>query len=336
MKLRHFGFFVAIVVIVVLAYGQFSHVQSFRQLFSSVTWWFLLLTIPLRYLYYRANAKYFEKFFAIFDQKLNFNRLTEATVTMNFVNIVFPSGGISGISYIRKALDGKIDTSKSTLAQLSWYILSFAAYLLSLSLGIMMLLLSNQVIRVSSRIIILFLIVITLVSVGFLTFLFSPDTVENLAIYSAKPINWLLRIFRKRPYGKKRIGKFIDQLHESVTFLKSNYASLGKPFYYACMMIVWDIATIYVVFLAFGKVVNPGIVIAAYVIALITSMASVVTAGVGVYEAGMVATFVGLNIPFDLAFSITIIYRFIALWLFLPIGLYFYKRTMLDEDIKND
>jgi uncharacterized protein (TIRG00374 family) len=133
------------------------------------------------------------------------------------------------------------------------------------------------------------------------------------------------KIIRRRPYRKKRIGKFIDQMHDSVIFLKSNYMSLGKPFYYSLMMIVWDIATIYVVFLAFGKVVNPGIVIAAYVIALITSMASVVTAGVGVYEAGMIATFVGLHIPFDLAFSITIIYRFIALWLFLPIGLYFYN-----------
>jgi uncharacterized protein (TIRG00374 family) len=96
-------------------------------------------------------------------------------------------------------------------------------------------------------------------------------------------------------------------------------------------MILFDLITIYIVFLSFGQIINPGIVIAGYVIALITSLASVITAGIGVYEAGMVATFVGLNIPFDIAFAVTIVYRIVSLWLFIPIGLIFYKKTLLDK-----
>ncbi len=331
MKLRHFLFFIALIVIVVLAYNQFHQVQSFRHLFSQVNWWLLLLAFPLRYLYYRANAKYFEKFFAIFKQKAKFGHLTESTITMNFVNIVFPSGGLSGLSYIRKSLDGEVDSANVTLAQLSWYLLSFVAYLLFLLIGVGMLLLSNQVIRVSSRVIILVLFVIITVSVSFLIFIFSPDTVENAAFFAAKPVNRFMKLIRKRIFGRERIRRFIEQMHSSIVFLRHNYKQLGKPFFYTCMMIVWDIATIYLVFLAFGRVINPGIVIAAYVIALISSLASVITAGIGVYEAGMVATFVGLNIPFDIAFAVTIVYRVIALWLFMPIGLFFYKRTLLDE-----
>lgn len=334
MKLRHFLFFIALVIIVILAYNQFHQVQSFRQLFSQLHWWVLLLAIPARYLYYRANAKYFEKFFAIFDQKVKFSKLTEAVITMNFVNIVFPSGGLSGLSYIRKAFDGEVDSTNTTLAQLSWYMLSFVAYLLFLTIGIGMLLLSNQVIRVSSRIIILVLIVITTVSIASLIFIFSPNTVENAAFFAVKPVNRFMRLIRKRVFGRERISRFLEQMHSSIVFLRHNYKVLGKPFFYTCMMIVWDIVTIYIVFLAFGKVINPGIVIAGYVIALITSLASVVTAGIGVYEAGMVATFVGLNIPFDVAFAVTIVYRSIALWLFMPVGLYFYKRTLLGEKPK--
>lgn len=331
MKLRHFVFFIALIIIVVLAYNQFNQLQSFRELLSQVNWWLLLLAIPLRYLYYRANAKYFESFFAIFKQKAKFSHLVEATVTMNFVNIVFPSGGLSGISYIRKSLEDEVDSSNTTLAQLSWYLLSFAAYLLFLLIGVVMLLLSNQVIRVSSRIIILVLIIIIAISIAFLVFIFSPGTIEDVAFVAAKPINRFMKLIRKRVFGRKRIKDFIEKMHSSIIFLRHNYKSLGRPFFYTCMMIVWDIATIYLVFLAFGEIINPGIVIAAYVIALITSLVSVITAGIGVYEAGMVATFVGLNIPFDVAFAVTIIYRTIALWLFMPIGLFFYKRTMLDN-----
>jgi len=332
MKLRHFLFFLAIVAIVVLAYSQFHQVQSFGQLFKQMHWWVLLLVIPVRYLYYRSNAKYFEHFFAIFKQKTAFGKLTEATITMNFVNIVFPSGGISGLSYIRKALEDDVDATNITLAQLSWYVLSFMGYLLFLLIAFVMLLLSNQVIRISSRIIILVLFIIIAISVATIVFIFNPKLVESMTFVAFRPINKIMHLIKRRVFGRERIGRFLDQLRESVVFLRNNHNALRKPFLYSCLMIVWDVVTIYIVFLAFGQIVNPGIVIAGYVIALITSLASVITAGIGVYEAGMVATFVGLNIPFDIAFAVTIVYRIIALWLFLPVGLLFYKRTLIDKD----
>jgi uncharacterized membrane protein YbhN (UPF0104 family) len=44
----------------------------------------------------------------------------------------------------------------------------------------------------------------------------------------------------------------------------------------------------------------------------------------------MVATFVALGQPLGLSLSVTLVYRTIALWLFLPVGLYFYKRDTID------
>lgn len=331
MKLRHFLFFIALIVIVVLAYNQFNQVQSFKDLFKTLNWWILLLVIPMRYLYYRFNAKYFESFFAIFKQKAKFNLIFESSITMNFVNIVFPSGGISGLSYIRKVLKDDVDSANVTLAQLSWYVLSFIAYIGFLLLGFVLLLLSNQVIKVSSRLIILVLFIIITISIALILFIFNKKFVESAAYFAVKPLNKILSLIRKRILGRNRIKNFIEQLHGSILFLRDNRDKLGKPLLYTCLMILFDLLTIYTVFLAFGQIINPGIVIAGYVIALITSLASVVTAGIGVYEAGMVATFVGLNIPFDIAFAVTIVYRIVSLWLFIPVGLLFYKRTLLDK-----
>lgn len=331
MKLRHFLFFIALIVIVVLAYNQFNQVQSFKDLFKTLNWWILLLVLPMRYFYYRFNAKYFESFFAIFKQKAKFSLVFESAITMNFVNIVFPSGGISGLSYIRKVLKDDVDSANVTLAQLSWYVLSFIAYIGFLLLGFVLLLLSNQVIKVSSRLIILVLFIIITISIALILFIFNKKFVENVAYFAVKPLNKILSLIRKRILGRNRIKNFIEQLHGSILFLRDNRDKLGRPLLYTCLMILFDLLTIYTVFLAFGQIINPGIVIAGYVIALITSLASVVTAGIGVYEAGMVATFVGLNIPFDIAFAVTIVYRIVSLWLFIPVGLLFYKRTLLDK-----
>ncbi len=331
MKLRHFLFFLALVVIVVLAYTQYNQVQSFGSLLKQVHWWVLIFALPLRYLYYRSNAKYFQHFFAVFKQEVPFGKLTEATITMNFINIVFPSGGISGLGYMRKVLYPKIDSTNTTLAQLCWYLLSFFAYVLFLILAFVLLLLSNQVIRISSRVIVLVLFILLAVAIAGVIFIFSPKITENMTLIAFKPINAILKLIKKRIFGRKRIKNFLSQIRESVVFLKNNHDKLRKPFLYAALMIVWDTATIYLIFLAFGQVINPGIVIAGYIIALITSLVAVVTAGIGVYEAGMVATFVGLGVPFDTAFAVTIFYRVIALWLFIPVGLLFYKRTLLDE-----
>lgn len=331
MKLRHFLFFVALIVIVVLAYNQFNQVQSFKDLFKTINWWILLLVIPVRYLYYRFNAKYFESFFAIFKQKARFGLVLQSSITMNFVNIVFPSGGISGLSYIRKVLKDDVDSANITLAQLSWYILSFITYLGFLLLGFVMLLMSNQVIKVSSRLVILVLFIIITVGIALILFIFNKKFVENAAYFAVKPLNKFLSIIRQKILARNRIKGFIEQLHGSLLFLRDNRDKLGKPLIYTSLMVLFDLITIYIVFLAFGQIINPGIVIAGYVIALITSLASVVTAGIGVYEAGMVATFVGLNIPFDIAFAVTIVYRIVSLWLFIPIGLIFYKKTLLDK-----
>jgi uncharacterized protein (TIRG00374 family) len=92
----------------------------------------------------------------------------------------------------------------------------------------------------------------------------------------------------------------------------------------------FDLVSLYMVFIAFGVYPNPGVIIAAYLIALGLSVLSVFTSGIGVFEISMVSILVGLGLSFDLSFSASIVFRIIALWLFLPVGLYFYKRTMLD------
>lgn len=331
MKLRHVVFFFGVVALIVLLIVQFGQIQNFIELLKKAHWWLLILVLPLRYLYYKFNAMYFKHFFAIFNQKSESKKLFKATITMNFVNIVFPSAGISGLSYIRKAMEGNVDAPTTTLAQLVWYVLSFVSYILLLLIGFCMLLLSNQVLKVSSRIIMLVVAVILIVGVATIVMVLNKGLTENIAITLMRPINIIMKKAKRRIITKQRIRRFLTQMHDSLEFLRTHRNKLYRPFLFALFMVIVDMASLYMVFIAFGQFVNPGVVIAAYVIALLASLASILTSGIGAYEAGMITTMVGLGIPFDLAFSVTITFRVLSLWLFLPVGMLYYKRALIDE-----
>ena len=122
----------------------------------------------------------------------------------------------------------------------------------------------------------------------------------------------------------------IDRFYETLREYKKDWRKLFAPYVWCLLSLILDIASLYMVFVAFGVYPNPGVIIAAFLVAMTLSVVSVFTSGIGVFELGMVSILVGLGMGFDVSFSASILYRFIALWLFLPIGLYFYKKTMID------
>ena len=94
---------------------------------------------------------------------------------------------------------------------------------------------------------------------------------------------------------------------------------------------VAEVLTIYVVFVGLGIWINPGVVITAYTLAIIASLAGFLTGGIGVYELGMIGTFTALGIPFATAFTVVLVYRALSMILFLPPGFYFYRRQLLGK-----
>lgn len=332
MKWRHFFFFLAVVLLVVLVINQFGQIEKFIATLKHVLLYVLVLVLPLRYLYYRQNARYFEAFFGIFNEKTRFPGLFRAVTAMNFVNIIFPSGGISGVSYLRKTLGRDISSPTITLAQVFYYALLFAALIMSLFVAFVLLLLSNQVIKISSRITLLILFMILVGTIAIAVFIINKKFTKETIVALLRPANWFLRRLHKKPIAASKISGFVDEFHDSLLFLRDNWTKLIKPFWHIMLMLFCDFVSVYIIFLAFRTWVNPGVVIAGFVLAQAASLAAILTAGVGVFEAAMIATFVGLGVGFDLAFSVTIVYRSISLWLFIPVGVYLYKRGILDGD----
>jgi uncharacterized protein (TIRG00374 family) len=175
------------------------------------------------------------------------------------------------------------------------------------------------------------LLLMLILAVVAITLLVSPKVTERIAYILTRPINWVLKRMKRDSLSRAELHELIARLYETIGEFRDNWKLLIKPFWYSFINTVFDIASLYVVFLAFGLAPNPGVVIAAYLIALLASLLSIFTSGIGVYELSMVGILVGLGLGFDVSFSSSIVYRILALWLFIPVGLYFYKKAMIDE-----
>lgn len=333
MKLRHILFFLAFVVIVILAIAQFGQLQALLEVIKNINVWILLGVVVLRFLYYWTNTKYFQSYLKSFNHNPPFKELFKDIVVVNFADTIFPSGGVSGIAVLRGRLRRhKVSAHTSTVAQAFYRGFTGISFIILLLVSLVMLFFSRKIEMVSFRLILVVLLFMLVVSIVVFALLANRKFLTKISYLFTRPFNWILKKLKRNSLGKEQLYELIERFYEALTEFRKDWKVLVSPFIWCFLSLCVDIASLYLVFVALGFYPNPGVVIAAFLVAMTLSVLSFFTSGVGVFEIGMVSILVGLGMSFDVSFSASIVYRFIALWLFLPVGLYFYKKAMIDEE----
>lgn len=332
MKLRQLAFFIVLILLGLLLVRNFGKIPEFITLLKSLNIWILMLIIPIRYGYYWASTRFYQHFYGLFNRRLSYKELFPGVINMNFLNTVVPSGGLSGAAYFARMYSDRITNRQSYLAQFFWYIGTAVSLILILAASFLILFFSNSIIQVSFRLTLIFISVLLSIAIVAVVVTLNPFLFKKLLFVLTRPANWILKLIKRDMLSQIQINRFVDNYHDLITMFSKHPRRAVRPFLDTFICILCEVASLLVVFLAFGKFVNPGVIGAAYVLALLSSALAFITAGVGVYEATMVAIFVALGVSFDVAFSVTTVYRLIAFWGFIPLGLYFYKRQTLDRE----
>ncbi len=331
MKLRRFFIFVALVAIGFVLVVNFGHFKQLVELVQQAKWYILVLIVFAQAWSYYNNAKYYQTFLQLFGYQLPVRPLLESAVVLNFVNQIFPSGGVSGASYLTNAFKNQVPAGKITLAQLMRYVFTFISFLVVLAAGFVLLFVSDNLNQVTVRLTLLLILVIIGLGLAAAVIIADRRRVEKLA---GGMVGWVNRLAtglfrRKKPLLlAEQVAHFFHEFYEGYHFLLAEKGQWRRPLLFALGGNLAEVLTVYIVFLAFGQVINPGIVIAGYTLANIISIVSVVSGGVGLYEATMVGSFTALGIPFTTAFSVVLVYRFLNLAVFLPVGFYYYRRQV--------
>ena len=322
---------VTFAALAILIYGLRKDIGGVIENLGKVNTLALLLILPIEALNYHAYTRFYIGLFKILGEKVDYWNMYRLNLELNFVNHILPSGGVSGISYftVRTRAHG-ISGPKSTLSQLIKLLLLYISYQPILIIGVFLLALRGHV---NNLVMVVASSLITLLIVGTFGFIYMIESRSRIRTFSTvvtKAINKILSPFRRKPETINLEGaqNAFNELHDNYKLLKENWRDLKMPFLYMTIANVTEVAAVYVVYIAFGHLVNVGAVILAYAVANFAGLISVLPAGIGIYEGLMTAVLAATGISAALSIPVTIMYRVVNMAIQLTPGYYFYQRAV--------
>lgn len=332
MKLKHWLVIITLAALALLIYLTWGDIlEAFHRL-PGLNVWALLAMLPLLFLFYVTLSKFFSSFLAIFGAKVKIKTIFASILELNFVNHVFPSGGISGFSYLTMRLKPYgVSTAKSTFAQIGRFGFALAGQIGLMFISLFLLAIEG---RASSLIVLLVsLLVFTLIAITAIgLFVISNERRSvNFAHRLARFVNYIIHFVRpKHPetINLQKVESTLVELHADYVEVRQNLNKLSGAFVWITLSTILEVALLYAVFVAHGAWVNLGAVVVAFVIANTAGLIAAVPGGIGVFEAIMTTIFIAVGIPPVLAVSVTLVYRVIMLVLNLLTGAVLYQRAI--------
>ncbi|HSX36949.1 MAG TPA: lysylphosphatidylglycerol synthase transmembrane domain-containing protein [Patescibacteria group bacterium] len=323
---------VTIAALAILVYAIRHQLGQTLHNLHRINVWVLLLIIPIEIVNYHGQARLYERLFATVGNRLSYRTLYRVALELNMVNHVFPSGGVTGLSYFNlRVRRYGIRAGKASLVHAMKLALTFLSFEVLLLVGMFVLAAAG---RTSDLTILIGTALTTLLVVGTLLFTYvigSKERIHSVLRAITRFLNRLIHVVR--PYSPETInmeqaeGAF-EEAHITYTVFKNHKQLLYKPFWYALLMNLSEVAAVYVVYVAFGHWVNVGAVILAYAIANFAGLVSVLPGGVGVYEALMIGVMSSAGVPAALTLPVTVMYRVANTLVQIPVGYYLYHKAL--------
>ncbi len=326
------GTAVLIVVILVLSRHELVHAWH---LMRNVNWWILSLFIPILLLNYFSTG---EMIFSYLKRKGKLTNVSPFTLMrmsleVNFVNHVLPSGGASGVSYLTWRLGNLgVAHGRATMAQAVRFVVGFAAFTALLVLAVVSVTIDSGVNRIIILLSSMLVTVMIGVTVGGAYLLSDLRRIRRISSGLARAINATVRRVtfgrRLQVVTEEQLTLFLEEMHNDYLELKHDKVLLVKPFLWAVVFTITDIAMFFVAFWALGTVVNPAPILIAYGVAMVAGFAVVTPGGSGAYEALMVGVLAIAGLSNADAIAGVVLARVIILLTILVVGYVFYQRAL--------
>jgi uncharacterized protein (TIRG00374 family) len=219
------------------------------------------------------------------------------------------------------------------MAQAVRLAVGFAAFSALLAVSVLLITLDsgiNRVLILLSSSLVSMMIALTVASMYFLS------DVRRVRKVS-QPITTIINtVVEKVTFGKyprvvtsEKVQAFLEDMHEDYLELKRDLRILKKPFYWALVFTITDVALYFVAFWALGTMVNPAPILIAYGTAMIAGFALLTPGGSGGYEALMVMVLVIAGLGQATAIAGVVLTRVILLLLILVVGYFFYHDSLM-------
>ncbi|MES2630930.1 MAG: lysylphosphatidylglycerol synthase transmembrane domain-containing protein [Patescibacteria group bacterium] len=338
MKLSFRGWLtvVTLVLLTVVVIAAWPEIKEAWGLLQQVDLWILLLLLPVQLASYYATGGMIFSYLRAKGNIKDMGRWSMARLALelNFVNHILPSGGAAGFSYLAWVLSRhKVSVSRSTMAQIVRFALTFISFVLLLVVAMIVLIFNHTIDR---TIVIVGSALIVVAVGGTLLGIWLIKDLTRMRKFSAwltnttnKFINWITRGKKKNIVKAAVLLEFFDGLHDDFLAIRRDRKILFVPFVWAIIANILDVALIWISFWALGYPIEPALLFVAFGIASIAGAVSVTPGGAGVYEAVMVAFLSASGVPAEIAIAGTLLARVTLLSGTILFGYIFYQLTIL-------
>ena len=324
----------ALLTIVVIA--AWPEIQEAWKLLGQVDLRILALLIPVQFLsYYATGGMIFSYLRAKGDLKdMSHWSMTRLALELNFVNHILPSGGAAGFSCLAWVLSRhKVSVARSTMAQLIRFVLTFLSFVLMLLVAMVILTFNHQIDAVT----IIIGGVLFVAAVGATWFVVwlvnNQKRTRKFSAWVTRTGNAIISFFtrgRKKDVVKSEVVlDFFDGIHDDYQAIRKDRKILIRPFLWAAIANIFDVALIWISFWALGYALDPALLFVAFGVASIAGALSVTPGGAGVYEAVMVAFLAASGVTPEVAIAGTLLARVTLLSGTILFGYVFYQLTVI-------
>lgn len=325
---------VLFIVIFILKFGELSNAI---ELFSKGLWFFFIAVVGLQILSIINKGALYHSIYDYFGARDTLKRLTLLSVASNFVNLVAPTAGLSGMAiFISEAEHQGMSKSRAIFVNIFTYFLIYTVFTLVLLFGLFYLFFVHQLERYIVISAAILFGVIIVIFVGIMVALGGAARVKNLIGVVAKAVNSIAGfLYRRRViFRNTDVSLMSEEVHESIKILQNKFELLWLPVVHVLLLEAIDILTLYYLFLAFSYPIYPGVLITLYSVGVLFSLVSITPGGLGVVEATMIVVATGLGLPVELATVVVIGYRIVTFWLPFVLGYFGFRKIQNEKLIR--
>lgn len=327
---------ITMVVLAVIIYASRDELIQAWHLLWEAKWGLLVLLVPMQFLVYFAGG---EMVFAYLRGKKlikHISRLTQTRIDLelNLVNHIFPSGGVSGISYITWRLHKLgVPAARSTFAQVVRYVTGFASYIALLMVSLIVLAVMGHLNRWVVLAGIGLIVFMTVLSASIVYLFQSRTRMHRAAQNISRFVNAIVRTvtFGRVKHALKinRVEAFFLEMHDDFDELLSEKRLLVKPFFWGLVLASVDVMMYVVTFKSLGISVDPAVLMIGYGAAGLAGLIAFTPGGAGVYETVMIILLSLSGTPPASAIAGIVLTRAILMIGTIVFGYIFYQSAIL-------
>jgi uncharacterized protein (TIRG00374 family) len=335
MSLRGWLTTITLILLAIVVVAAWPEIVLAWNLLDQVNLAILALLIPMQlFSYFATGGMIFSYLRSKGDLKgVSQFRMTRIALELNFVNHILPSGGAAGFSYLSWVLSRLgVKPGRSTMAQIVRFVLTFLSFVVLLVVAVGLLVLEQQISRVVVLLCIMLAVFAVGATLGLIYLLGSKKRITQFSLWLTKKVNrfggFLTRGKKPSVVPEGLILGFFSDIHDDFLAIRKDKRILIKPFIWAILANLADVALLFIAFWSLGYMINPAVLFVAFGVSSLASVVSVTPGGAGVYEAIMIAFLASTGVPLDVAIAGTLLARVALVLMTILFGYVFYQLTV--------